>query len=171
MFDSMEDPLNVPTTIGMHIDAAINRMTSLSSTELYGVIVAATIGLCFLLLGNGTKLEDNICLPPAQNVSRERKQRSGPRPRWHIFRWVNYAFVIGFGASVVTFITNSSYYLQQDQGTLIQFLVGWSVFLCYFFGFFGVSLVHELTEDEQHAEEAAQAMPKKHSEVKSVGYV
>ena len=166
--------MSVPTTLGMHLDAVLNRMSSLSSTELYGVIVAATIGVCFLLLGNGTKLEDNISIPDSSTRRREkRKQRSGPRPRWHIFRWVNYGFVLAFSASVVNFINNSAHYLHQDQGTLIRFLVGWSVFLCYFFGFFGVSLVHELTEDEGHdvEEEVVCSEAPVTTKVKSIRYV
>jgi hypothetical protein len=30
---------------------------------------------------------------------------------------------------------------QQDSFSLVQYLIGWSLFLLYFFGFFGISFI------------------------------
>ena len=139
-------------TIGMRIDAWISQIDSLSSTQLYGLIVAATVGLCFVLLGTGNVQDVEIPVQPTKKP----KPLTGPQPRWHIFRWVNYLFIAAFLWSVFTFIANSGTYLHSDsQGVLLQFLVGWSVFLCYFFGFFGISLVHDITEEEEDTMAAA----------------
>lgn len=125
----------------------IDQIDNLSSTQLYGIIVAATVGLCVVLLGTGnsnldlqqnTAAKDDLVKKPAAASA------PGRQPRWHIFKWVNYLAVAAFLWSVCTFCLNASHYLHHEsQGVLVQFLVGWSVFLLYFFGFFGVSLIHE----------------------------
>ncbi|KAG7367191.1 hydroxymethylglutaryl-coenzyme A reductase-domain containing protein [Nitzschia inconspicua] len=142
-------------TIGMRLDAMIDQIDNLSSTQLYGIIVAATVGLCVVLLGTGssnldlqhnTTAKDNLLKKPAAVPK-------GRQPKWHIFKWINYLAVVAFLWSVCTFCLNASHYLHHEsQGVLVQFLVGWSVFLLYFFGFFGVSFIHEdISNDETPA--------------------
>lgn len=135
----------------------ISKIDDLPSSHLYGIIVAVTIGLCVVLLGTGNT---NIELQQEQH---ERKQRQieinaavddnlkkvkcntniGKQPKWHIFKWINFLAVGTFLLSVHIFCSNASQYLHHEsQGVLLQFLAGWSVFLLYFFGFFGISLVH-----------------------------
>jgi len=142
-FDTM------PTTLGMKLDAMIAEIDNLSSTQLYGVIVAATVVLCVVLLGTG---HSNLDLQHSNNNDPLLKKQpavapSGniKQPRWHIFKWINYLAVAAFLWSVCTFCLNASQYLhhEESQGVLVKFLLGWSVFLLYFFGFFGVSLIHE----------------------------
>jgi hypothetical protein len=143
--------MDAPMTLGMRVDSWLSQVDNLSSTQLYGLIVAATVGLCFVLLGSG-----NVQDVPFDDHAEEPKKKAAtsglPQPRWHIFRWVNYGFIAAFLWSVCYFILHSSRYLHQNsQGVLLQFLLGWSVFLCYFFGFFGISLVHDITEEEEEA--------------------
>jgi hypothetical protein len=137
-------------TLGMRLDAMIDQIDNLSSTQLYGVIVAVTVGLCVVLLGTGSTHLD-FPQPPTENDNANAITKpvpvvgattKGRQPRWHIFKWVNYLAVAAFLWSVCTFCLNASQYLDS-QGVLVKFLIGWSVFLLYFFGFFGVSLIHE----------------------------
>lgn len=152
-------------TIGMRLDAMIDEIDNLSSTQLYGIIVAATVGLCVVLLGTGSS-NNNLDLQHSNNTTAKddntlKKEPAavattamkGRQPRWHIFKWVNYLAVAAFLGSVCTFCLNASHYLHHEsQGVLVQFLVGWSVFLLYFFGFFGVSFIHEdISNDETTA--------------------
>jgi hypothetical protein len=139
-----------PTTIGMRLDAVLSHVDSLSSTQLYAVIVAATVTLCVFLLGTGSNI-DNIEFKNNNNkngddlkTNNTKKTSSARQPRWHIFKWINYLAIAAFLSSVGVFCVNASQYLHHEsQGVLVQFLVGWSVFLMYFFGFFGISLIHE----------------------------
>mgnify|MGYP006866114999 FL=1 len=63
-----------------------------------------------------------------------------PQPKWFILELLNYAVAIGFLFSLGVFASNASAFVN-DSSKLIQFLIGWSVSLCYFFGFFGISFV------------------------------
>ncbi len=47
--------------------------------------------------------------------------------------------------SVAEFSLNATAY---DSNVLCQFLMAWSLLLCYFFGFFGVMFVHDLEDSE-----------------------
>jgi hypothetical protein len=149
-------------TIGMRLDAMISQVDNLSSTQLYGIIVAATVGLCVVLLGTGNHSnldlhnQDDLVKQPIKHVT----PSMGRQPRWHIFKWVNYLAVAAFLWSVCTFCLNASQYLHHEsQGVLVQFLVGWSVFLLYFFGFFGVSFIHEDIKEETAAVAMANGDP------------
>jgi hypothetical protein len=139
-------------TIGMRLDAMLALIDNLSSTQLYGIIVAATVGLCVVLLGTGNSnldLQQQQQQPNDVLIKKRAAVSKGRQPRWHIFKWVNYLAVVAFLWSVGTFCLNVSHYLHHEsQGVLVQFLIGWSMFLLYFFGFFGVSLIHEDLPDE-----------------------
>jgi hypothetical protein len=146
----------------MQIDAWLDEIDRLSSTQLYAMIVAVTVVVSFVLLGTHNA-PDEVRTPPTSSSSSNSKTSSssssspskdkqlptstssGPEPRWHIFRWINWLAIIAFFVSVVEFGWNAQTYLHSTDGTvLFQFLVGWSVFLGYFFGFFGVSFVHDI---------------------------
>ncbi|GKY90582.1 hypothetical protein MPSEU_000031900 [Mayamaea pseudoterrestris] len=156
----MDDPPSSHQSIGMHIDQAIDSFHSLSSTQLYTLIVGLIVLLTCYLLGSAPLL-----LPTGTSFENEhyakrphaRKESDGPEPRWHIFRYVSLVMVALFSASVVEFGLHARAYMR-DSGRLLQFLVGWSVCLCYFFGFFGVSFVYnselglEGDEDDQQQE-------------------
>ena len=161
-------------TLGMRLDAAIKKIDSLSSTQLYILIVGITIVVSFLVLGSAQQPADVVPhdgVTTTSTTSTDRKitatrtstietTSKGPEPRWHIFRWVNFATVALFIWSVVDFTTNATIYLNDnDSSTLLKFLVGWSILLCYFFGFFGVSFVHEMTEEQQQ-QQPTDSVPK-----------
>lgn len=139
-------------TIGMQLDAMIANIDKLPSTQLYGLIVAVTVGLCVVLLGTGNstfEIEQKRQEQQQKDANDLKKPKmvvvdGGKQPKWHIFKWINYIAVAGFLYSAFIFCSNASQYLHHEsQGVLVQFLVGWSVFLMYFFGFFGVSMIHE----------------------------
>jgi hypothetical protein len=123
-------------TIGMHVDAFVDRLDSLTSTQLYGIIVLATVGVSFLLLGSGSASVDDVAVPVEKRAPP--KAPTGPQPKWHILKWLNYAAIVSFVASVAHFAMQV---YGGDSLSLLQYLVGWSVFLCYFFGFFGISFI------------------------------
>eukprot|EP00978_Attheya_sp_CCMP212_P015970 scaffold41478_cov43-Attheya_sp.AAC.1 len=147
--------ISVPT-VGERLDALIDSIDSLPSTHLYGAVVAVSVVFSFALLNwggpaNNHSRED---VPRKRGLSWEMRRSAAsatssvvskardaePQPKWHILRVLNYAAVGSFAASVVIFCRGASVYLN-DPATLLQFLVGWSLFLCYFFGFFGISFV------------------------------
>lgn len=137
----------------MQVDALVQQMDNLSSTQLYGLIVGLTILVSFVLLGSSadipvslrdtTKETSSSSSTPRKTTTVSSSSNRGPEPRWHIFTYVNYAIVACFVASVAEFGRNASAYLAADDNVVLYFLVAWSVFLCYFFGFFGVSFVHD----------------------------
>lgn len=159
------ETLTASKTIGMRLDAVLSKVDQLSSTQLYGLIVAATVTLCVVLLGTGSNTHVELKQSPhTMTTTVKKKAHTGARasaasskggarqPRWYIFQWINYLAAAAFLWSVGTFCLNASTYLHHEsQGVLVQFLVGWSLFLLYFFGFFGISLIHEdiPKEDEQ----------------------
>jgi len=127
-------------TIGMHLDAMLERVDSLSSTQLYGIIVVATVGISFLLLGSGGSAVDDVVVLKEPTTTKPTPTPQGRQPKWHILKWLNYAAIVGFLASVAKAAMHASGYLE-DSFSLVQYLVGWSLFLCYFFGFFGISFI------------------------------
>lgn len=135
------------TSLGLRLDSAIQQLDSLSSTQLYVLIVSLTIFVSFLVLGSSSHHE----VPTMQFSERSRKPtKDGPEPRWHIFRWVNFAAVALLSWSVADFSANATIYLNDsDSSTVLKFLLGWSVLLCYFFGFFGISFVHDMTDEQE----------------------
>jgi hydroxymethylglutaryl-CoA reductase (NADPH) len=148
---------SVSPTLGMRLDAFIQQLDSLSSTQLYGIIVGfITIGT-FLLLGSGDHPEELQMQLAAVTQTKGSKVKAAPEPQWHIFRWVNYLAVAVFGWSVADFSMHAAKYLNDsDSSVLLKFLLGWSVLLCYFFGFFGVSFVHDIAEEHRGEEFTAE---------------
>lgn len=143
-------------TLGMRLDDLLNEADNMSTSQLYGLIVAATVGFCIVLLGTGS----NAALDSSAAATSTKASSSativittGKQPRWHIFKYVNYVAISLFAGSVALFGWNASYYLER--GNLATFLVGWSLFLCYFFAFFGVSFIY----NDIPQQEAAAATP------------
>ena len=156
-------------TLGMQLDAAIAQLDSLSSPQLYSLIVLVTVLVATLLLGNAQPLEEKMsalktstATTAATNTTSTTKTSNstsaadsktgattttkgttttmGPEPRWYIFRLFNYAVLLAFGASVVEFVLHAA---DKDRTQLVRVLVAWCMCLIYFFGFFGVSIVHD----------------------------
>lgn len=131
-------------TFGNRVDALIHSFEEISSTQLYTLIVTLTVLISALLLGKSSDLPATLPKPVAEPQAPKRRVSEGPDPNWQIFAYVNYAIVAAFGLSVVEFARNASNYYDN---ALFMFLAGWSVFLVYFFGFFGVSFVHQNLPD------------------------
>jgi hypothetical protein len=144
-------------TIGQHLDQFLQRFEEPTSTELYIAVVGLTILVSFFLLAQANETpwmeEPGKQLPPRTTAQQQQQRRRSREPQWHIFRYVNYVFIAVFLFSVVEFGWNAELYLD-DNHSLLKFMIGWSVSLCYFFGFFGVSLVHDTVETEEQNEEA-----------------
>lgn len=164
-----------PMTLGQRLDAAIDNIDSLSSTQLYVVIVAGTVAVSFFLLNSNGSTSNTASGTSVDNaLLKSAKPRSSscssdlPQPRWFILKWLNFAAILAFGGSVVKFSLNASLYLN-DSKYLLQFLVVWSMFLCYFFGFFGISFVNadELVgnmEQEQREQQQQQQQQQRYVE-------
>ena len=125
-------------TVGMKLDAFLSSLDSMPSTQQYGIIVAVTVVVSFSLLGSGGVQEEVPA--PTESMPKKKRPLSGPQPKWFVLKWLNYFAVGAFLVSVAHFLWNAQIYLQ-DSSCLLRFLVGWSLFLCYFFGFFGISFV------------------------------
>ena len=131
----------------MRLDSVLSKLESLNTTQVYYalVVVAVTVIISFGVLGSPSEM-------PEFQVHEFPKRKQGNRrePRWHIFRWVNYVVVAVFSWSVADFAVHWHEYLNSDT-VLLQFLFGWSALLCYFFGFFGVSFVHDTVAEPEGA--------------------
>jgi len=133
-------------SIGMRIDELIEQLDSLTPTQLYGVTVLTSIVACFLLLHQGSTGETST----TKTVSKQAQVNSSvrPEPKWYILNVLNVIAATTFIISVITFMSDTSTYMS-DSFVIVKFLCGWSVFLCYFFGFFGISFVDaEMLKDE-----------------------
>jgi len=161
-------------TLGERLDALIDGIDSLPSTHLFGAIALFSVAFAVLLLNTGgaPQIRDSA-LPPhrleqrdhsastrtsarttaaARGGSEERRE-----PKWHILKHLNYAASVSFLASVLYFASDASRFLD-DSASLLKFFAGWSVYLCYFLGFFGISFVDaDGLEREEREEEEAQA--------------
>jgi hypothetical protein len=141
-----------PLTIGMQIDTALAYyFDAMSSTQLYALIVGLTIVISVGLLGSNTA--SSSLSPPTVNTVKHKVQAqqnicAAPEPNWHWFRYFNYAIVALFSWSVAEFWQNVSHYVHE-LNTMAPFLLVWSAFLCYFFGFFGVSFVYEINNQDE----------------------
>lgn len=140
-------------TLRLQLGNAFSSCVSVSSTQLYGVIVGLTVFGCWGILS----LAESPELPELTTTARGRttvvkqqQKTEGPEPRWHLFRWVNMLVVVAFACSVAEFSLNATAY-WNDSNVLCKFLIGWSLLLCYFFGFFGIMFIHDLEDAESTA--------------------
>lgn len=87
---------------------------------------------------------------PSVEKPTDKAGTSGPEPRWYIFRCVNFVAVGVLGWILADYGVNATeYWHENDSTALFKFLVAWSLLMCYFFGFFGVTFVHDLTDEAQ----------------------
>lgn len=156
-----------PPTVGMRIDAVIAGLHDAlqdgpSTPHLYAAVIAVSLAFAFSLLngdgssamaisegGGGQEEEgDSPRKPnkaakgttPSPSSSSSSSSSSAPEPKWHILKTANYVASSAFLLSVLQFASDASTYLN-DSASLLRFLAVWSVFLCYFFGFFGISFI------------------------------
>jgi len=159
-----------PTTIGMRIDAVIASLESLPHTNpeiLYASLIGASLMFSFLVLNSGGS---SMALPDGGDADSRNKPKKisnakpvsssdEPQPKWHILRLTNYVVTFGFLLSVLKFASNATTYLD-DSTSLLQFLIIWSISMCYFFGFFGISFI-ELDELESEPQNHQHQMLRK----------
>lgn len=132
----------------MQFANAFSSCVSVSSTQLYGVIVGLTVFVCWGILSMAEQPElPEMTATGRTVVKRVKRKTEGPEPRWHLFRWVNMIVVVAFACSVADFSLNATAY-WNDSNVLCKFLIAWSLLLCYFFGFFGIMFIHDLEDAE-----------------------
>lgn len=151
-------------TIGMRIDATLDKMNDIPAIYGYGTFVSCSLIFAFVLLNYGSSTVSNPTKrvnPPKQQSKRSNVNK--PEPRWYILERLNYVFGIGFIVSIMLFAKNASWYIN-DPSTLLLFLIGWGTFLSYFFGFFGISFVDP---DEIESHNLIGSTPKRVKSVKS----
>jgi len=143
----------------MKLDAFVSNLDSLPSTQLYGIIVGLTVLISFTLLaGGGGGVVDVVGVSPIMVEKKVSANSSaGPQPKWFVLKWLNVIFVAAFLLSVIHFSWHAQTYLN-DSSSSLYFLVGWSLFLCYFFGFFGISFVDITDEDLVSSNSSASAV-------------
>ena len=145
------------TTLGMRLDQFLDSWNHWNSTQLYLLIVVTTMALSYAVLSQGpaatnsaeemqwtttTTTKHNNSNHHQTSNTHKTTPTAGPEPKWHIFKWVNVVALALFVYSGVDFVWHQ-YTTVEPPTTMWKFLVAWSVLLCYFFGFFGVSLVHD----------------------------
>lgn len=143
--------------LGMRLDAAVQQINAMSSMQLYVAIVGLTIVFTTLLLGSANygspeMLRSNTSELKVHSPAAAKQTSGGPEPKWHLFKWINYAAVALFGWSVADFALNCTAYFN-DSDKLMKFLAAWSLFLCYCFGFFGISFVHDTIDQQQQQQQ------------------
>lgn len=158
-----------------------NYIDELSSTQLYTAIVGATVTLCIVLLGpaaGGNETLPNNMLKRTilskdnannSNSNNNSNNALKQQPKWYLFKYINVGVFCMFVSSVAVFLWDASTYIHNGD-RMTQFLLGWSLFLCYFFGFFGVFFIHQDlllhhqthgdTEDDKAAKDLNIASPK-----------
>ncbi|KAK1747940.1 hydroxymethylglutaryl-CoA reductase (NADPH) [Skeletonema marinoi] len=159
-----------PTTIGMRIDAVIASLESLPRANpeiLYASLIGASLMFSFLVLNSGGSSmalpdggdADSLNKPKKISNAKPVSSSDEPQPKWHILRLTNYVVTFGFLLSVLKFASNATTYLD-DSTSLLQFLIIWSISMCYFFGFFGISFI-ELDELESEPQNHQHQMHRK----------
>jgi hypothetical protein len=132
------------TTIGSRLDQLIAEVETMPSTQLYAALFGVSIAFSFFLLNCGSPVRNSAvssaCIIGEKTIAVKPRSPNEPQPKWFILKRLNYAMVIGFLISLGMFASNAAIYMN-DSSKLIRFLIFWSVFLCYFFGFFGISFV------------------------------
>ena len=141
-------------TIGQRLDAfvAATQANADGSAALFALVIGISVSFSFYLLNSGsgstasaemTKCRAQLPTCPKDTRTAAKRPRSPedpPEPNWNALKLTNCVAATGFLLSVLKFASNASAYLN-DSTSLLQFLSIWSVFLLYFFGFFGIALV------------------------------
>ena len=136
-------------TIGMRIDAFLSHLEATPATQVYIAVIVVSIAFSFSLLNSGggssmvaagDNMEIDVIKPSVVHKKKPKRNSDEPQPKWHILKITNGLCVTAFLLSLVQFISDASTYLN-DSNALLSFLVIWSLCLCYFFGFFGISFI------------------------------
>lgn len=168
-------PSSVPT-VGMLIDSVIAEVQNVTTTQLYATVIAVSLAFAFFLINSGggnpalisitteedtssaaDSLKKTMVVPRPTHTTTRGVASSTPEPKWHILKIMNYIIATGFTFSVLQFASNATTYLN-DSTSLLQYLTIWSISLCYFFGFFGISFIDldDLVADQQQPTQMVQ---------------
>lgn len=152
----MASSMDNTVTIGQKIDSAVAYVENLSDSGLYFVAFFFSVGFSYLVVncGKGSRYPESQQLKSFDDNEKElksmqekkNKKKSYREPRWHIFKALNVFAGSTFLASVIHFIFNSEQYLTNTaeahgNNKLMGLLALWSVYVLYFWGFFGVYFV------------------------------
>jgi len=142
------------TTLGMRIDTAIAFASDVPVTYQLFLSLCLIFSCTVLNIATGNEqrasrfhsadvaaaeAERDVTKPSSRNVSDSDDE---PEPKWHILKILNIAAVLGFFTSVGYFASEASRFMN-DSGSLLKFLVCWSTFVLYFFGFFGIAFIDD----------------------------
>jgi len=158
--------LHKAVTIGMRIDTIIAFIKDVPATYHLFLVLCFVFSCTVLNIATGTTVNDpqqqqeqckefsNKNTDPIKSSRNNNDNSDEPQPKWHILKILNIAAVVGFLTSIGYFAFDASAFMN-DSGSLLKFLACWSVFVCYFFGFFGISFIDEdvLIEDEQQQQQ------------------
>eukprot|EP00814_Leptocylindrus_danicus_P015990 CAMPEP_0116032666 /NCGR_PEP_ID=MMETSP0321-20121206/18312_1 /TAXON_ID=163516 /ORGANISM="Leptocylindrus danicus var. danicus, Strain B650" /LENGTH=651 /DNA_ID=CAMNT_0003508159 /DNA_START=572 /DNA_END=2527 /DNA_ORIENTATION=+ len=142
-----------PMTIGTRLDALIasgaEYLNNASQAQVCATLFVSSVAFSFALLNcgkgaHGSSLDPTL-KPLYKNtmepIKTKVKSPDGSRePRWYIFKMLNYTAVATFSTSVLHFILYSDVYMNNDA-QMMKLMGAWTLFVLYFFGFFGVSFV------------------------------
>lgn len=163
-------------TIGQKLDAAVAYLENLDDNRRYLIALLTSVAFSFALLnsGKGVRYLEGVTAKAKAEAVLEKKgvngngnggndydSSDGREPRWYIFKILNYALGSTFLASVVHFIAYSENYLmnsaEQGNARLMVLLSLWTVYVLYFWGFFGVSFVD--TDEQMEADDCLGDLP------------
>ena len=167
--NSMASAPSSAPTVGMLIDSVIAEVQNVTTTQLYATVITVSLAFAFFLINSGggnpaaltsiteedtssaaDSLKKNNMVVPRRAQTQRGVTSSTPEPKWHILKIMNYIIATGFTLSVLQFASNATTYLN-DSTSLLQYLTIWSISLCYFFCFFGISFIDldDLVADHQ----------------------
>lgn len=151
-------------TIGQRLDALLESIDSVPSLQLYAAIVTSVV-FSFVILNTGShnaglfqNNEQQRTISSSQrkgsptmksntanytNTSFDRTKdndQNQPQIKWYLLKTLNFAVAISFVISITKFSSDASTYIT-DSISILKFLCAWSLCLCYFLGFFGMSFV------------------------------
>ena len=144
-------------TLGMRLDQFLSRCQALSSIELYMCTVTMmALAALIVLYPAGVSSPPEESTAAASQRTTKKTTTTKVRPAWHgPLRLVNFLLLAGFLASLVAFFT-------LDPGSTrirSRYLLGWSLYLVYFFSFCGISILYDVSMDDP--EPFAAALPPK----------
>jgi hypothetical protein len=145
---------NEAMTAGMRLDAFLDVLSTsidaVTSTHVYLFTVAVMIVASFIMLSTGQLDQpepNNIAVARDEKVTSAAPTKSSNKPAWYAYvRFMNFAFLACFLASLVAFFQRASIF-NAETPILYKFLIGWSIYLGYFFSFSGVSLLYDSLEE------------------------
>jgi hypothetical protein len=166
-------------TVGQTLDALLSSWDELSTVQVYVVTVSIMIVASFIILSPPPTNDSNAAAASAMQQQLEEAQSrvaamaksSRPaqqKPAWHGWvRLLNFVALATFLISLVAFFSDATHY-SADKPILYRFLIGWSMYLCYFFSFSGVSLLYDSLEEAEQQQSRCVAATTGWSIVKEV---